>query len=81
MAKRIQYTYKKQPREINFAQDKYHDMFEAIAAAEGIDIGNYVQMEQAVKMSSRSVGQAAVRNFRDEYFAKLGFANIKFIKE
>lgn len=79
MAKRIQYTYKKQPREINFAQDKYHDMFEAMAAAEGIDIGNYVQMEQAVAMTSK--GSAAVRNFRDEYFAKLGFANIKFIKE
>lgn len=79
MAKRIQYTYKKQPREINFAQDKYHDMFEAIAAAEGVDIGNYVQMERAVAMTSKR--SAAVRNFRDEYFAKLGFANIKFIKE
>lgn len=79
MAKRIQYTYKKQPREINFAQDKYHDMFEAIAAAEGVDIGNYVQMERAVAMTSKRA--AAVRNFRDEYFAKLGFANIKFIKE
>lgn len=79
MAKRIQYTYKKQPREINFAQDKYHDMFEAMAAAEGVDIGNYVQMERAVAMTSKR--PAAVRNFRDEYFAKLGFANIKFIKE
>ncbi|MFC0116929.1 DUF2960 domain-containing protein [Pseudoalteromonas xiamenensis] len=79
MAKRIRYTYKKQQREINFAQDKYHDMFEAIAAAEGVDIGDYVKMEQAVAMTSKR--KAAVRNFRDEYFAKLGFSNIQFIKE
>ncbi|QTH71598.1 DUF2960 domain-containing protein [Pseudoalteromonas xiamenensis] len=79
MAKRIRYTYKKQQREINFAQDKYHDMFEAIAAAECVDIGDYVKMEQAVAMTSKR--KAAVRNFRDEYFAKLGFSNIQFIKE
>ncbi|CCQ11945.1 hypothetical protein PALB_28460 [Pseudoalteromonas luteoviolacea B = ATCC 29581] len=79
MAKRIRYTFKKQQREINFAQDKYHDMFEAIAAAEGIDIGDYVKMEHAVAMTSKR--KEAVRNFRDEYFAKLGFTNITFIKE
>ncbi|MFC3034258.1 DUF2960 domain-containing protein [Pseudoalteromonas fenneropenaei] len=79
MARRIQYTFKNKAKEINFANDKYHDMFEAIAAAEGVDIRDYVKMEQAVAMTSK--GSAAVRNFRDQYFAKLGFSNVKFIKE
>ncbi|KKL80310.1 hypothetical protein LCGC14_2006000, partial [marine sediment metagenome] len=29
MPRRITYKYKNQPREINFAKDKYHDMYQA----------------------------------------------------
>lgn len=79
MARRISYVFNKQAKEINFSKDKFHDMFEAIAAAEGFDIAEYVRMEQQIAMTSK--GSAAVRNFRDQYFAKLGFSNIKFIKE
>ena len=43
MARRITYTFKNQPREINFSKDKYRDMYHAIAAAEGIDLSNYLK--------------------------------------
>ncbi|AXV66352.1 MULTISPECIES: DUF2960 domain-containing protein [Pseudoalteromonas] len=79
MARRITYTFKNQPREINFSKDKYRDMYHAIAAAEGIDLSNYLKMEQQIEMTSK--GSAAVRNFRDQEFAKMGFSDIYFIKE
>lgn len=79
MARRITYTFKNQPREINFAKDKYQDMYQAIAAAEGIDLTNYLNMVRQIEMTSK--GSAAVRNFRGQEFARMGFADIYFIKE
>ena len=79
MAKKIQYIYQHESKEINFAQDKYNSMFEAIAAAENIDISDYAHMEHQVSLYAKD--KAAVRNFRDEYFKKLGISNITFIKE
>ena len=79
MARRITYTFKNQPREINFAKDKYHDMYQAIAAAEGIDLTNYLNMVRQIEMASK--GSSAVRNFRDQEFARMGFSDIYFIKE
>jgi hypothetical protein len=63
----------------NFAKDKYHDMYQAIAAAEGIDLTNYLSMVQQIEMTSK--GSASVRNFRDQEFARMGFSDIYFIKE
>jgi hypothetical protein len=54
-------------------------MYHAIAAAEGIDLTNYLKMEQQVEMTSK--GSAAVRNFRDQEFARMGFSDVYFIKE
>ena len=51
MARRISYKFKDHAKEINFANDKYHDMYEAI------------------------------KNFRDQEFAKFGFSDIQFIKD
>ena len=79
MARRITYKFNNQPREINFAKDKYRDMYHAIAAAEGIDLTNYLKMEQQVEMTTK--GSAAVRNFRDQEFARMGFSDVYFIKE
>lgn len=79
MAKKIQYTYNQQQKLINFSQDKYNSMFEAIAAAEGFDIAEYSKMEHQVTLYAKD--KAAIRNFRDEYFRKLGVTNITFIKE
>ncbi|AIY67010.1 DUF2960 family protein [Pseudoalteromonas piratica] len=79
MAKKIQYTFNHQQKLINFAQDKYNSMFEAIAAAEGFDISDYSKMEHQVTLYAKD--KAAIRNFRDEYFKKLGVTDITFIKE
>ena len=79
MTKRIKYTYMSQEKEINFAQDKYNSMFEAIAAHENIDISDYASMEHQVTLHSKD--KATVRNFRDTYFKKLGVSNITFIKD
>ncbi len=79
MARRITYKFNNQAREINFAKDKYRDMYHAIAAAEGIDLTSYLEMEQQVEMTSK--GAAAVRNFRDQEFARMGFSEVYFIKE
>lgn len=80
MAKKIAYSYKGEQKLISFAQDKYHSMFEAIAAAEGIDLTKYLEMEQQVALYSKSKNKA-LRNFRDTEFARMGFTNIRFIKE
>ena len=46
MALKISYSYKGQPRLIQYANDKYHDIYEAIAAEEGVDLRAYLAMEQ-----------------------------------
>ena len=79
MARHITYKFTNQPREINFAKDKYRDMYHAIAAAEGIDLTNYLKMEQQVEMTSK--GSAAVRNFRDQELARMGVSDGDLIKE
>ncbi|ATC96325.1 DUF2960 domain-containing protein [Pseudoalteromonas tunicata] len=79
MARRISYKFHGVAKEINFANDKYHDMFDAIAAAEGIDLTNYIAMEKQIAMTSK--GSAAVKNFRDQQYIKFGFSDIQFIKD
>lgn len=79
MARRITYKYKKQAKEINFAYDVYHDMYEAVAAEEGIDLSNYLAMEQQIAMTSK--GSAAVKDFRAKEFARFGFSDIYFVKD
>ncbi len=78
MASRITYKFKNIPKEINFAYDKFHNMHEAVAAAEGIDLTQYLKMVQQIEMTSK--GSSAVRNFRDAEFAKMGFSELYFIK-
>jgi len=39
MAFKITYTYKKQAKEIGYANDKFRSIYDAIAAAEGLDLG------------------------------------------
>ncbi|WOT05743.1 DUF2960 domain-containing protein [Shewanella youngdeokensis] len=79
MATRITYKFKGEEREINFAYDKFHDIYEAVAAAEGIDLTNYLMMAQQVEMTSK--GTSAVRDFRNKEFARFGFSDIYFIKD
>ncbi|MEI6858892.1 MAG: DUF2960 domain-containing protein [Shewanella sp.] len=79
MAVRVTYKYNQQAKEINFTYDKHHDIHEAIAAAEGVDLSDYHMMEQQVAISSK--GSAAVRDFRDKEFARMGFSDIYYIKD
>ena len=79
MARKITYKYKNQRKEINFAYDVYHDMYEAIAAEEGVDLTNYLAMEQQIAMTSK--GGAAVKDFRAKEFARFGFSDIYFVKD
>lgn len=79
MTLRISYTYQDQPREIPYANDRYHDVYEAIAAAEGIDLTSFLAMEQQVMALSKS--KATLKNYRENYFLDLGFDAIEVIKE
>lgn len=79
MARKIAYIFKKQAKEINFSYDKYHDLYHAVAAAEGIDLTKFLAMEQQVAMTSK--GSNAVKDFRKNEFMRMGFENIHFVKE
>ena len=45
MAFKITYTYKKQAKEIGYANDKFNSIYDAIAAAEGLDLSSFHAME------------------------------------
>lgn len=76
--RKISYIFKKQPRQISFAYDKFKDMHEAVAAAENIDLTAFLRMEQQVAATSKT--SAAVKSYREEYFKKLGFEQITMLK-
>ena len=79
MARQVAYTFKGQAKVIQFTYDKHHDMFEAVAAAEGIDLARYLAMEQQVAMTSK--GSQAVKDFRRSEFTRMGFSHIHFVRE
>lgn len=79
MAVRITYKFNGKAKEINFAYDKFHDIYEAVAAEEGVDLTRYHMMEQQVEMTSK--GSSAVRDFRNKEFARFGFSDIYYIKD
>ena len=79
MALKISYSYKGPPRLIQYANDKYHDIYEAIAAEEGVDLRAYLAMERQLASLTKKVG--AVKDFRDNKFLEFGFNDIKVIKE
>ena len=79
MALKISYSYKGQPRLIQYANDKYHDIYEAIAAEEGVYLRAYLAMERQLASLTKKVG--AVKDFRDNKFLEFGFNDIKVIKE
>ncbi|MFT5788974.1 MAG: putative transcriptional regulator [Shewanella sp.] len=79
MATRITYKFNGKAKEINFAYDKFHDIYEAVAAAEGVDLTRYLMMEQQVETTSK--GSSAVRDFRNKEFARFGFSDIYYIKD
>ncbi|MCJ8314255.1 MAG: DUF2960 family protein [Saccharospirillaceae bacterium] len=79
MSHKVTYTFEDQAREIVFTYRQFRNMHEAAAATEGIDIKNYLKMEQQIEAISNGK-KSAVRNYRDAEFAKMGFADMYFHK-
>ncbi|PSU34056.1 DUF2960 domain-containing protein [Photobacterium lutimaris] len=79
MSRTIIYTFKEQEKTLTFSYSQYHTIHEAVAAAEGIDLTNYLRMEQQVEAVSS--GSKAMRDFRDSHFRKLGFGKITLAKK
>ncbi|PWI34128.1 DUF2960 domain-containing protein [Vibrio albus] len=73
MARTIIYIYKEQEKTLPFSYEKHRTIQEAVAEAEGIDLSEYLKMEQQIEAVSDS---KAVRDYRDNYFRKLGFGKI-----
>ncbi|GAA4887395.1 DUF2960 family protein [Ferrimonas pelagia] len=79
MALKLKYSYNGETKIIGYANDKHFSMFEAAAAAEGLNISNYQMLEQQVRSSTRD--KQAHRDFRDNYFRDLGFDEVCVIRE
>ncbi|MGL6122822.1 MAG: DUF2960 family protein, partial [Shewanella sp.] len=45
MARQVTYTFKGKTKTIAFSYDKHHDLYEAVAEAEGIDLTQFLAME------------------------------------
>lgn len=78
MARTILYIYKKQEKTLTFSYEKHRTIQEAVAEAEGIDISEFLKMEQQIEAVSST---KAVRDYRDNYFKKLGFGKITLAKK
>lgn len=70
MARIILYTYKKQQKELLFSYQQFRTIHEAVADAEGIDIKEFLKMEQQIEAVSDT---KAARDYRDNYFKQLGW--------
>jgi len=79
MARQVTYVFKKQRKTIQFSYGIYHDIYEAVAQAEGIDLTKFLEMEKQLAMSCR--GQGILKNHRKTEFAAMGFSEIKFIRD
>ncbi|WP_445396011.1 DUF2960 domain-containing protein [Zobellella sp. An-6] len=80
MAFRIRYHYRKQQKEIGYANDKHHSLYDAIAAAEGLNLAEFHRMEAQLANISRN-DKKTLKEFREEYFRKLGFSQVTIFRE
>jgi hypothetical protein len=74
MARIIEYTYKKQSKELLFSYQQFHSIHEAVAKEEGIDISEFLKMEKQLEAVADG---KAVKDYRDTHFRKLGFGTIR----
>ena len=79
MARQVTYLFKGKRKTIQFSYGLYHDLYEAVADAEGVDLKNFLAMEKQLEMSCR--GQGIVKNYRQTEFARMGFSEIRFVRE
>lgn len=75
----VAYTFKGKSKQINFSYDRFKDIYQAVAHAEDINLKAYEAMEQQVAITAK-LG-SIVKNFRQQEFARMGFTNIRLIKE
>ncbi|MDV2856689.1 MULTISPECIES: DUF2960 family protein [Oceanimonas] len=80
MAFRIRYHYRKQQKEIGYANDKHHSIYDAIATAEGLDLAEFRRMEDQLANISRN-NRKTMKEFREEYFRKLGVTQVTIFKD
>ena len=78
MSRTIVYTYKDEQKTLPFSYRDFHSIHEAVASHEGIDIRDYLKMEQSIEAISDT---KTVREYRDAHFKKLGFGKITLISE
>ncbi|MDD1780241.1 DUF2960 family protein [Enterovibrio sp. ZSDZ35] len=78
MSRQLQYIYKGETKVITFSFREYHSAHEAAAAAEGIDLSEFLKMERQLEVIADG---KAVKNHRDSYFNKLGFGKIVLLKK
>lgn len=79
MARFVTYKYQGKERRIAFSFDKYRDMYEAAAAAEGVDLAKFLAMERQVAALSRQ--GAAMKDYRKNEFKRLGFTDLFLHKD
>ena len=77
MARQVTYFYQGTKRTIAFSFSQHFDIFEAVAAAEDVDLTSFWAMEKQLEMASR--GQGIVKNYRGNEFERMGFSQIKFV--
>ena len=80
MARQVRYTFKGQTKTIPFSYTQHHDLYEAAAEAEGIDLTRFLQMEQQIAMTSKK-GARAERDYRRTEFIRMGFTHIHFVQD
>ena len=80
MAYRINYLYRNLQKEIGYANDKHHSVYDTIALAEGVDLSEFHRMEDQLANVSRN-DRKTLKDFREEYFVKLGFSQVVIARE
>lgn len=73
MSRTILYTFKNEEKTLPFSYERFRNIHEAVADAEGFDISEFLKMETQLEAISDS---KAVKNYRDNYFKKLGVTKI-----
>lgn len=79
MARHVTYFYQGTQKTIAFSFSQHFDIYEAVAAAEGVDLTSFWAMEKQLEMSCR--GQGIVKNYRSLEFERMGFTDIKFVRD
>ncbi|RBW46401.1 DUF2960 domain-containing protein [Psychromonas sp. B3M02] len=79
MARQVSYYYQGTKKTIAFSFSQHFDIYEAVAAAEGVDLTSFWAMEKQLEMTSR--GQGIMKNYRANEFDRMGFSEIRFIKD